>query len=142
MLVGMLLRNFKNYENYHYVRIANKTLKNLTAYVGVNGVGKSAILEAVDAFFNNPEWNYTKAAKRDDVAITLAFVIEKSKTNTLKPSLTSCLQSISDYFSSGEHKQLNNSQYPHTQEFIRHRDELLPHINLETHYFLLVGKSF
>jgi ABC-type branched-subunit amino acid transport system ATPase component len=142
MLIGMLLRNFKNYDNYHYVRVTNKTLKNLTAYVGVNGVGKSAILEAINAFFNNPEWNFTKGKKREDVAITLVFVIEKSKTNILKPSLTKCLQGISDYFSSGEHKQFNNSGYPHTQELIKHRDELLSHINLETHYFLLVGKSF
>lgn len=142
MLVGMLLRNFKNYGNYHYVKVTHNALKNLTAYVGVNGVGKSAILEAIDAFFNNPEWNYTKAAKRDDVAITLVFVIEKSRTaHLLNASQKACLQKCSDYFLDDESfKQLNNLK--HIQELVRHKNEFLHHIDRETHYFLLIGKSY
>jgi predicted ATP-dependent endonuclease of OLD family len=142
MLVGMLLRNFKNYANYHYIKVLHKSPSNLSVYIGENGVGKSAILEAADAFFNNSEWNYTKNAKRDDVAITLVFLIKKTKADTFRLVSSELLQALSDYFWDGDaYKSLNNSNYPYIQEFINHKNDLLKNFDQESYYFLVIGKS-
>ncbi|WP_429169236.1 AAA family ATPase [Aeromonas rivipollensis] len=50
MIIGLILRNYKNFKNQHYIPIALD--ENSSWLIGDNGVGKSTILQAIDAVLN------------------------------------------------------------------------------------------
>lgn len=54
MIIGLILRNFKVYKNIKYIPLSKGS--NFNGLIGVNGIGKSTILEALDCFFNQKPW--------------------------------------------------------------------------------------
>ncbi|MFN8324487.1 AAA family ATPase [Flavobacterium sp.] len=85
MIVGLLLRNIKTYQGINYIPITNK--ERLTSFVGNNGIGKSAILEALDSYFNDRTWNYNISYKKSGLntanpTIIPIFFIEKTKISS------------------------------------------------------------
>ncbi|MEE4621845.1 AAA family ATPase [Pseudomonas alliivorans] len=79
MITGLLLRNFKTYQSINYIPISNGSM--FSAIVGENGSGKSSVLEALDSFFNNTEWNLhhtlTKGFSEREPYICPIFLIER-----------------------------------------------------------------
>lgn len=55
MIIGVILRNFKNFRNQHYIPIAMNN--NSSWLIGENGVGKSSILQALDVVLNRTDIN-------------------------------------------------------------------------------------
>lgn len=55
MLVAITLRYYKNYSGAKTIILSDKN--NFTAIIGDNAVGKSAILEALDTYFNDRKFN-------------------------------------------------------------------------------------
>ncbi|MBT2600037.1 MULTISPECIES: AAA family ATPase [unclassified Oceanobacillus] len=82
MLVGIFINGYKSYSKSNYIPVAESLNNKFSAYLGNNGVGKSAILEAMDVFFNNREWNFNKRSNKEDMFISLTFLINKTKLNT------------------------------------------------------------
>lgn len=54
MIIGIVLRNFKTYKTIRYIPLSNGS--NFNGIIGMNGIGKSSILEALDCFFNQKPW--------------------------------------------------------------------------------------
>lgn len=83
MIVGMLLKNYKTYYGLKYIPVSSGS--KFTSYIGDNGVGKSSVLEVLDSYFNNKEWNINNESKQrartgsNIPHITLVFLIEKNK---------------------------------------------------------------
>lgn len=77
MIVGILLKNYKIYGGVKYIPVT--TSHNFTAYIGDNGAGKSSILEALDTYFNDREWNLTKGASTTDANTPYIVVIHLLK---------------------------------------------------------------
>ncbi|MFK8271167.1 AAA family ATPase [Capnocytophaga stomatis] len=73
MIIGLVLRNIKTYQGINYIPLTNK--ENLTALVGNNGVGKSAVLEALDTFFNNKSWNYNISLNKSQLKTTPPYIV-------------------------------------------------------------------
>lgn len=68
-LIGLRAKNFKGAASLSF------ELQDLTTLVGVNGSGKTTILEALDIFFNNPEIPETDYGnKNDPITITVRFI--------------------------------------------------------------------
>ncbi len=83
MIAGIFIRNYKAFSGLNFIRLTNSHLDPLQISIGNNGVGKSSILEAIDAFFNNRKWNPHKDAKHDDVYCAPIFLIHKGR-NSIK----------------------------------------------------------
>ncbi|TWL65752.1 DNA replication and repair protein RecF [Bacillus licheniformis] len=81
MLISSFINGYKSYNKAYFVPITIGLHDKYTVYIGNNGVGKSGILEAIDVFFNNREWNVYKGAKKDDVYISPVFLINKKEFN-------------------------------------------------------------
>ena len=64
MISGILLRHYKNYGNLKFIPICDSTEYMYSVYVGNNGVGKSAILEALDVVLNDRYWNVNCKKKK------------------------------------------------------------------------------
>ena len=76
MIAGVILRNFKTYRGLNYLPISNGS--NYCGLIGLNGVGKSSILEALDCFFNNKQWNKNIDAQKAELSYVIpVFILEK-----------------------------------------------------------------
>ncbi|MDP2090775.1 MAG: DUF4357 domain-containing protein [Candidatus Gracilibacteria bacterium] len=60
MIVGLLFRHIKSYNGLNYIKFTDNY--NFVSFVGNNGVGKSSILESLDYFFYDQDWNINKKA--------------------------------------------------------------------------------
>ena len=134
MIAGVLLRNYKNYNNINFIPICNNAKYKFTAYIGNNGVGKSAVLESLDVFLNDREWNITYDTKRTEAYICPMFLIEKSRIIENK----SLFEAISDYFwSADKNINANFSKIPELKKWLDYRDSLKKY--KESHYLILIG---
>ena len=139
MIATILLRHYKNYSNMKFVPICDSVNYRYSVYVGNNGVGKSAILEALDVELNGRFWNITFNMKKSEAFICPLFLIEKSKIPTSKRGLFSV---VSDFFwSADETVNANIKSNKELQEFIRYKNTLKgKYIN--THYLVLIGTCY
>lgn len=76
MIAGVVIRNFKTYKGLNYLPISNGS--NYCGLIGLNGIGKSSILEAFDCFFNNiKKWNRNMNANKTERSYVMPmFVFE------------------------------------------------------------------
>lgn len=83
MIIGIILKNFKCYKGLHYIPLTNAGMSNYCGLIGLNGVGKSAILEALDCFFNNREWNKNVEAQDgiDNSYVMPIFLVDKFRND-------------------------------------------------------------
>lgn len=77
MIVGILIKNYKIYSGVKYIPVT--TNHNFISYIGDNGVGKSSILEALDTYFNDREWNVTKGASTTDANTPYVVIVHLLK---------------------------------------------------------------
>lgn len=54
MIIGLIIRNFKVYKKINYIPLSKGS--NFNGLIGMNGIGKSSVLEALDCFFNQKPW--------------------------------------------------------------------------------------
>ncbi|MFM1654926.1 AAA family ATPase [Brevibacillus sp. B_LB10_24] len=78
MITGLFIRHYKIYQGLYFVPICSDLQNRYSMYIVNNGVGKSSILEALDTFFNNRQWNKNKDGKKDEAFIAPVFLIKKS----------------------------------------------------------------
>ena len=138
MITAIMMRHYKNYSNVRFVPIINDTKNMFSIYVGNNGVGKSAILEALDVVLNNHRtWNITQGAKRTEAYICPVFLIPKSSVPQAKKK---DLETISNFFWSDE---------PDRSSVARSNSEIKKYIDYKnslkeyekTHYLIMIGVS-
>lgn len=139
MIAAILIRNYKNYANLNFIPIANDIENMFSMFIGNNGVGKSAVLEAIDLFFNNRTWNVTQGTKKTEAYVCPLFLVPKSSVSSSKKQY---LEIISDYFWSDKAEQNPNTKNtPALQEMIKFRDSLKKKY-LKTHYLVLCGVAY
>jgi ABC-type cobalamin/Fe3+-siderophores transport system ATPase subunit len=83
MLVGVYIKNFKCYQGTEFVPVFSDEPNKFVGLLGDNGVGKSAVLEALNVFFSNrPQWLRNKDAKTgaDKCFVAPVFIVDKRKT--------------------------------------------------------------
>lgn len=139
MIAGVLLRNYKNYNNINFVPICDNTDYKFSAFIGNNGIGKSAVLESLDSFLNDREWNTTRGAKGKEAYICPVFLIEKERFTDSNMALA---QQISDYFwNANDSINANIRNTPELLKLLEYRD-LLKKKYFDTHFFILIGSIY
>ncbi|WP_171050989.1 AAA family ATPase [Bacillus sp. BHET2] len=154
MIIGVFINGFKSYSQATYVPICDHDKNNFTTIIGQNGVGKSAILEALNFYFRQSPWNENKGEKagksKDDKFITPVFLVEKKSINRwletnpdfkrkareiisdLKEINSFLWEKSDEYFKGGARKE-------HTEDFIRYKNRLIAY--KDSHYLLTIGKN-
>lgn len=136
MITALLLRNYKNYNNMHFVQVCNNINEKYSVYVGNNGVGKSAILESLDVILNEREWNCTKNSKKEDSFICPIYLIKKAEDDK-----DNVLEAVSDYFWDVNETNPNIRKTNALQEFIKFKDKLKEFYR-DSHYFIMIGGTY
>lgn len=137
MIVGVLLRNYKNYANINFIPVANNENNMFSIYTGNNGVGKSAVLEAIGLLFSNKkQWNITQGTKRNEAFICPIFLIPKS---SIPRSDRTDFETVSSYFWSDSPDKLPNvKKTTALQSFIDYKNSLKKEYG-KNHYLILIG---
>lgn len=60
MILAAILRNYKCYKGINIIPFCGDDVQDMNIIIGNNGVGKSAILEGLDTFFNEAPWIVNK----------------------------------------------------------------------------------
>lgn len=82
MLAGIYIKNFKCYQGTIFIPVFSDKTNKFVGYLGDNGVGKSAILEALGVFFSSkPQWlrNKDAHAGAQNCFVAPVFILEKEK---------------------------------------------------------------
>lgn len=138
MITAILLRNIKNYGNINFIPICDNSYK-YSIYVGNNGVGKSAVLEAVDIFFHNKNWNTTSFLKKSESFICPVFLVPRKRVSSKQQDY---FEIISDFFwnvSSEINPNVKNNSA--LIEFLKYRDGLRAEYE-ENYYLILIGIEY
>lgn len=140
MIFSIILRNYKTYQGINYIPLSNS--KWFSAIVGENGAGKSSILEALNSFFNNTEWNVhhsmSKGFQEREPFICPVFLIEKKKFPELDQQWL--IDSLSEMTWSTKATDFNPSVKTHAELFCNHRTTIIQEgITQESHYLIPFG---
>lgn len=141
MIIGLLLRNYKTYQNINFIPISNGSM--FTAIVGENGSGKSSVLEALDSFFNSTEWNFNhsliKGFAEREPYICPIFLIEKEEIDLDTEEQIELLENLNQIIWSANSQLFNSSPKP-ISGFCANRDTLKSQgFDSDTHYLLPLG---
>ena len=136
MISGILLRHYKNYGNLKFIPICDSTEYMYSVYVGNNGVGKSAILEALDVVLNDRYWNVTIGMKKNEAYICPLFLIEKKKVSHPNRHMFEC---VSDYFWNADEKaNANIKGNLELKKLLKYKDDLREKYE-KNYYCILIG---
>ena len=100
MIIATVLKNFKCYKGINVVPFSKESLNFLNIIIGNNGVGKSAILEALDTLFNDAHWIVNNDTKtKDDSQVAALFLLKKETIDKcLDAREQSIVSEISEFF--------------------------------------------
>ena len=138
MLAGLLIRNIKNYGNLNFIPICNCSYM-YSVFVGNNGVGKSAVLEAIDVFFNEKEWNTTTGMKRTEAYICPVFLISKKSITNKNANVFEAVSEVLWNVQASTNPNFEKTEA--LRNFLVYRDELVKSYK-EDYYLILVGIQY
>lgn len=135
MIVGLFLKNYKVYNGLKFIPLSNGTY--FSALFGPNGVGKSTVLEALDTYFNERDWNVNKnnTGYMNTPYIVPVFLLrcdELKKNNRQNSEYYELIKKISIYIWNIENFHSSSTE---ATSFIIFKNELKTLIN-ENNYFL------
>nr|WP_225777346.1 AAA family ATPase [Pseudomonas sp. Marseille-Q3773] len=141
MIISLLIRNFKIYQATNYIALGNG--KRFSALVGENGAGKSSVLEALNSFFNNTDWNphhsINKGYSEREPFICPIFLIDKKRIQKLD-ELQWFLDKTSEIAWEAVSSDFNAANKPHAELFCDHRATIQKEgFSKETHYLIPFG---
>lgn len=142
MIVGLFIRNYKTYQNINYIPLSKGKL--FSAIIGENGAGKSSILEALNSFFNNTEWNYnhtvtTNGFESREPFICPVILYEKSRLPSYFKHQEK-LESASELVWQSNPHYFNSANKKIATQFCEHKDSLIAEgYGEDTHYLFPIG---
>lgn len=138
MIIGLIVKNYKCYKGINFISFIKDKPEHLRLVIGKNGVGKSAILEAMDTYFNGATWTIHSEAAKNDSFVSVVYLMEKSKANSIVGNENNeILSKISDTLWNLSESQ--NSNYgKFYSAFFKLKDNVLSTYK-DTHYLLLAG---
>jgi predicted ATP-dependent endonuclease of OLD family len=146
MIVSVLIRHYKAFNGISHIPI---TLNDdFTVFFGANGVGKSSVLESLDTFFNNREWNINKIArshgfKNTNIPYVLPVFLIKKENAALREGseIKEKIEKLSECFWNIKRENINNNSEA-VINFFDFRDKLGGVYSQYEHYLLLAGKRY
>ncbi|VVO01422.1 AAA family ATPase [Pseudomonas fluorescens] len=139
MIVGVFLRYIKTYRGINYIPLTDEG--NFCGLVGDNGIGKSSILEALDAFFNEKALALNVAVKRSGITETKPcilpiFMVKKKELSGELEILAKKLSFLAENISEQD---VNPAHRSHIKKFITHREVLSKNLGMSDSYLIPIG---
>lgn len=143
MILGLFLRSFKAYRSLYFIPVATSSENLFSMYVGENGVGKSAILEAFDTFFNQGKWNVHKQGKKEECFVAPVLMIPKAlfdaKISNAKTK--EIVGVISNYFWNSSESTTSNLTTEEFKAFFALKERLKAKYR-QDNYLIILGSAY
>lgn len=132
MIIGLIIRNFKVYKNINYIPLSKGS--NFNGLIGMNGIGKSSVLEALDCFFNQKPWILNIETKNLDESWVMPIIALKKSDFDLGDQ-KDLAEKVTSYVLSGDEvtNAVENKNYA---EHIKALRDNIPN-NLNADYYIL-----
>ena len=142
MIVGILLRNFKTYTGINYIPITGGD--RFCGLVGINGIGKSSVLEAINCLLNDKSWNFNIVVKRSGIATTKPHIVPLYliPINKISSSNQNIAKKISHYVWNVDKSDINPTSQGHFTIFQKQRELLKESFNEENYLLIPLGRSY
>lgn len=138
MIIGLFCTHLKAYKNQNFIPISEDIEKPFSLLLGANAVGKSAVLEGLDIYFNSKKFNKTLDTKSQEAYVAPVLLISKDKIRKSE-ILEQYLEDVNITFRNEEFKTKTDSQaYQKFEEFRNRINDKYPE---NEYYFLTVGVS-
>ena len=140
MVLAAILRNFKCYKGIHVVPFCDDDVFDMNIIIGDNGVGKSAILEGLDTFFNDAPWivNNDLKGKKTEVSVGVVMLVLKNFVDGFLDAREQQIMSeISDLFWTVDETNPVLRQYA---AFFDIRKKILNH--RDKYYLFIAGREY
>ena len=131
MIIDTVINSYKSYQKATSINLTKDYQTPYSIIYGMNGVGKSAILEALNFLFNfdyNTEWNTNKRRKNNDYSYVLALFkcnkeaffesIKSTKTVSDSSSVIHYAKIIDSFLKSRDTTQKKINNNPLTSNYI------------------------
>lgn len=139
MILASILRNYKCYKGINIIPFCTDDVQDMNIIIGDNGVGKSAILEGLDTFFNDAPWIVNNDIRdKKESSVGAVMLIQKGfVSDCLDVREKSIIEGISEYFWTVEE---NNTLARHYNGFISLRNKVTSY--RADYYLLIVGREY
>lgn len=141
MILAAILRNFKCYKAINVIPFCHDGVSAMNVIIGNNGVGKSAILEGLDTFFNDAPWiiNNEIRGKIEAVSVGVVMLVPKSFVEKkLDSKEKQVLSDISELFWTIDEN--NSTLRTYYSEFIALRNSVISH--RADCYLFIAGREY
>ena len=141
MIIGITLRYYKTYQGRNYIPLTDND--QFCGLVGNNGIGKSSILEAFDACFNDKPWNFNTATKKRGLnsaspEIVPIFLLKKTDIPHEYQEIARILDNtVRNTLADNLASQPQIDFYNHLQSIIKNTNN-----DLDSCYFLPIGLDY
>ena len=139
MILASILRNYKCYKGINMIPFYSDDVQDMNIIIGDNGVGKSAILEGLDTFFNDAPWIVNKDIRdKKECSVGAVMLIQKDFVESVLDTREKIiLDEISDYFWTAEE---SNTLVRRYTDFIPLRNNVTNY--RADYYLLIVGREY
>lgn len=143
MIAGIFLRYFKIYSGTHYIPLSSGS--KFCGILGNNGIGKSSILESLDSFINNKNWNtnssFRKSAKDVEPPHIVPLYLMKHEDCPEEHKDKALLLNnyVLNYISLISEKTLTPTMRGPVKSFLDHISKIKRNLNLEEYYIIPIG---
>lgn len=141
MILGTFLRNIKTYVGINYIPLSNG--HSYCGLVGINGIGKSSVLEALDSIFNQKEWNYNIVVRKSGFTTTRPHIVPiiLIEKNNITANNQDLAEKISDYVWECSEEDFLSQNKAHFNSFETQREILERDGFKDDHYLLPLGHT-
>lgn len=142
MIIGIFLRYYKTYQGINYIPLTDED--KFCGLVGNNGIGKSSVLESLDAFFNSKPWNFNTVTKKSGKSSTKPqivpiFLLDRSHFDGDCLKNAELLNFLAKNISEDD---VSPSLKAHVKFFIEHRDRLIQRGDLDNLLIIPLGFDY
>lgn len=132
MIIGLIIRNFKVYKKINYIPLSKGS--NFNGIIGMNGIGKSSVLEALDCFFNQKTWIPNIEVKKIEESWVMPVIAIKKSEFDLQDQ-KELAEKVTSYVLSNDEG--NNAV--ENKNYVEHINSLRENIpdNLKDDYYIL-----
>lgn len=141
MILAAILRNFKCYKAINVIPFCLDGVSDMNVIIGNNGVGKSAILEGLDTFFNDAPWiiNNEIRGRKETVSVGVVMLVPKSFVEKkLDSKEKQILNDISEFFWTIDEN--NSTLKNYYYEFVALRNSVIAHRS--DSYLFIAGREY
>lgn len=142
MIIGLFLRNFKTYSGINYIPLTYN--QNFCGLVGNNGIGKSSVLEALDCFFNNKQWNYNVVTKKSGFSSTRPHIVPvfAIPSSNISTENSEAAKKLSDYVWELDETDILSQNRPHFKMFVDQLEIIKRDSTKDNTFILPLGLSY